>query len=83
MGDWLKDLKASGDANICVLLVGNKADLAGRKVAKEQANAYAEKHKFSYLETSCLDGSNVEAVFQSISNDILECLRTSLCDASG
>ena len=78
VGEWLKEIKASADANMCVLLVGNKADLCGdRKVPLLQARTYAEKHKFSYIETSCVDGSNVEAAFEVLTNDIMDALKAS------
>lgn len=43
------------------MLVGNKADLKHlRTVATEEAKGFAEKHSLLFIETSALDGTNVE-----------------------
>jgi hypothetical protein len=41
---WLKELRAHADANIVVMLIGNKCDKADqREVKTEEATAFAEK----------------------------------------
>jgi hypothetical protein len=43
--------------------IGNKADLKHlRAIQTETASAFAEKHGLFFIETSALDGSNVEQV---------------------
>ena len=49
------------------MLVGNKSDLRHlRAVPSEEARAFAEKNGLSFIETSALDSTNVEAAFQNI-----------------
>jgi len=53
------------------MLVGNKSDLKHlRAVPTEEAKAFASENGLSFIETSALDASNVEAAFQTILTDI-------------
>ncbi|CAN1236251.1 Ras-related protein RABA2a [Linum grandiflorum] len=68
---WLKELRDHADANIVVMLIGNKTDLKHlRGVATEDAQGYAEKEGLSFIETSALEALNVEKAFQTILSDI-------------
>ena len=68
---WLKELKDHADANIVVMLVGNKCDLRHlRAVPTEEATQFADKNNLSFLETSALDSTNVEEAFERIVRDI-------------
>ena len=50
-----------------VILVGNKIDLNRvRKVSEEQAKAFARAHEMTYIETSALQCTNVEASFEML-----------------
>ncbi len=49
------------------MLVGNKSDLRHlREVPTEEAKAFSETNKLSFIETSALDSTNVELAFQNI-----------------
>lgn len=64
---WLKELRDHADANIVIMLVGNKSDLKHlRAVSTEEAKAFATEQGLSFIETSALDASNVESAFQNI-----------------
>lgn len=64
---WLNELRENADRNIVIMLVGNKSDLRHlREVPTEEAKAFSEKHKLSFIETSALDSTNVELAFQNI-----------------
>lgn len=64
---WLRELRDHADQNIVIMLVGNKSDLRHlRAVPSEEAKAFAEKNGLSFIETSALDSTNVEAAFQNI-----------------
>ena len=83
---WLKELRDHADANIVIMLVGNKSDLKHlRAVPTASAEEFAgpssslsllfsfvdafdisEPNHLSFMETSALDASNVEAAFQQI-----------------
>lgn len=68
---WLKELRDHADANIVIMLVGNKCDLRHlRAVATEESKQYAEKNGLSFIETSALDSTNVETAFQNILTEI-------------
>ncbi|NWI84387.1 RB11A protein, partial [Pitta sordida] len=64
---WLKELQDHADANIVIMLVGNKSDLRHlRAVPTDEARSFAEKNGLSFLETSALDSTNVETAFHNI-----------------
>ncbi|KAJ1081126.1 hypothetical protein NDU88_001310 [Pleurodeles waltl] len=69
---WLKELYDHADANIVVMLVGNKTDLtdSAREVPSEEAKMYAENNGLLFIETSALDSTNVELAFETILTDI-------------
>jgi Ras-related protein Rab-11A len=49
------------------MLVGNKSDLKHlRAVPTEEAKNFSAENGLSFIETSALDGGNVEAAFQNI-----------------
>jgi len=63
---WLVELKENAPLAE-IMLVGNKTDLSNlREVSTEDAKAYAEKNKLSFIETSALDSSNVDQAFQEL-----------------
>eukprot|EP00657_Telonema_sp_P-1_P009490 TRINITY_DN3716_c0_g1_i2.p1 TRINITY_DN3716_c0_g1~~TRINITY_DN3716_c0_g1_i2.p1 ORF type:complete len:158 (-),score=27.09 TRINITY_DN3716_c0_g1_i2:257-730(-) len=68
---WLEELRNNADANIVVMLVGNKSDLRHlRDVTTEEARDFAEQHNLSFIETSALGGENVDKAFQNILTEI-------------
>ncbi|KAK9813849.1 hypothetical protein WJX73_001700 [Symbiochloris irregularis] len=68
---WLKELRDHADANIVIMLVGNKSDLRHlRSVHTEDAQAYCEKEHLSFIETSALESTNVESAFKRILTEI-------------
>ncbi|KAJ7946557.1 Ras-related protein like [Quillaja saponaria] len=68
---WLKELRDHADANIVIMLIGNKTDLKHlQAVATEDAQSYAEKEGLSFIETSALEATNVEKAFQTILSEI-------------
>ena len=68
---WLKELRDHADANIVIMLVGNKSDLRHvRAVATEEAIAFAHQHNLAFMETSALDSTHVNESFHHILTDI-------------
>ncbi|MED6122797.1 Ras- protein RABA1f [Stylosanthes scabra] len=68
---WLKELRDHTDANIVVMLVGNKADLRHlRAVSVEDATAFAEQESTFFMETSALESMNVENAFTEVLTQI-------------
>ena len=68
---WLSDLKVNGDENISVVLLGNKSDLeSDRKVTTQQGKEKAEFYKLAFMETSALNGDNIERAFNELITDV-------------
>merc|ERR1711988_54151 len=68
---WLSELKENATADITMMLVGNKTDLASaRMVSTEQGKQYAERNGITFMEASALTASNVEASFLKILAEI-------------
>ncbi|XP_057726064.1 ras-related protein RABA1f-like [Arachis stenosperma] len=68
---WLKELRDHTDANIIVMLVGNKADLRHlRAVSTEDATAFAERENIFFMETSALESMNVDNAFTQVLTQI-------------
>lgn len=68
---WLKELRDHTEANIAVMLVGNKADLRHlRAVSMDDAKAFAEQEKTFFMETSALESLNVENAFTEVLSQI-------------
>jgi len=68
---WLRELRDHADANIVIMLVGNKSDLRHlRAVPTDESKAFAEKNNLSFIETSALDSTNVETAFHNILTEI-------------
>ncbi|CAD6341282.1 unnamed protein product [Miscanthus lutarioriparius] len=71
---WVAELRAHADKSIVVMLVGNKADLAGaagqRTVAADEAAAFAEEQGLFFSEASALSGDNVERAFLTLLQEI-------------
>ncbi|KAI8906270.1 ras family-domain-containing protein [Gorgonomyces haynaldii] len=68
---WLKELRDHADSSIVIMLVGNKSDLKHlRAVPTEEAKEFANTNSLSFIETSAMDGANVETAFQNILTEI-------------
>mmetsp|Transcript_9921 Transcript_9921/g.17024 ORF Transcript_9921/g.17024 Transcript_9921/m.17024 type:complete len:216 (-) Transcript_9921:364-1011(-) len=79
---WLKELRDHADANIVIMLVGNKSDLRHlRTVKTEDASDFCEKETLSFIETSALEGANVESAFQQILTEIYQIVSKKAIDS--
>lgn len=68
---WLEELRAHADANIVIMLIGNKSDLVNlRQVDTELAKEFAQKEGLSFLETSAMESTNVETAFYTVLSEI-------------
>lgn len=81
---WLKEMRDHADANIVIMLVGNKSDLRHlRAVSTEEAMSFAEKHNLAFIETSALDSTGVETAFQRLLTEIYRLMSRQPMDAGG
>uniref|UniRef100_A0A914CTN6 Ras-related protein Rab-25 n=1 Tax=Acrobeloides nanus TaxID=290746 RepID=A0A914CTN6_9BILA len=68
---WLSELREYAGEDCIVMLVGNKSDLRHlRAVSAEEAKAFSENSRLSFIETSAKDSTNVETAFTRIIKEI-------------
>eukprot|EP01112_Ceratiomyxa_fruticulosa_P012704 TRINITY_DN3534_c0_g1_i1.p1 TRINITY_DN3534_c0_g1~~TRINITY_DN3534_c0_g1_i1.p1 ORF type:complete len:226 (+),score=41.79 TRINITY_DN3534_c0_g1_i1:226-903(+) len=68
---WLNELREMADPEILIMMVGNKCDLEHqREVPTNEAKAFAEGNKISFLETSALTAQNVNLAFETLLKQI-------------
>jgi Ras-related protein Rab-1A len=64
---WMSEIDAHASADVCRLLVGNKADLKDKRAVKtDEGAALARQCGIPFLETSAKDASNVETMFMTM-----------------
>ncbi|XP_065564878.1 ras-related protein Rab-21-like isoform X2 [Artemia franciscana] len=68
---WVSELQRNAEMHVCKCLVGNKCDLAARKVSKERAEEYARMIDAEYFEASAAQGKGMDKVFSRIAEDVL------------
>jgi len=68
--NWVKELQRRGDPNVVIALAGNKADIKGRAVEADEANAYAKEHGLIYMDTSAKSNLNVKEIFAAIARKL-------------
>ena len=71
---WLNELKTTGNPDVNIFLIGNKADLEeNRKISKNQGQQFAEINKVKlFFETSAKTGFNVQNIFVEASKFLYE-----------
>ena len=68
---WLDELKNNGDDDVSIMLVGNKNDLdSDRAISLEEGKKFAEFRKMAFIETSALNGDNIEKAFSELISDV-------------
>ena len=70
--NWVKDVRNINE-NAKFLLVGNKCDLEDkRQVSTDEAKKYAKDNEINFIEVSAKEGTNIEKMFNSIIQELLE-----------
>uniref|UniRef100_A0A7I4DPQ6 Uncharacterized protein n=1 Tax=Physcomitrium patens TaxID=3218 RepID=A0A7I4DPQ6_PHYPA len=68
---WLSEIDRYASENVNKLLVGNKSDLASKKVVDyATAKAFADEIGIPFLETSAKNATNVEQAFMTMAAEI-------------
>lgn len=68
---WLNDAQQLAGEHICMMVVGNKADLQGeREVTFLEASRVAQEAEVLFLETSAMTGEGVEDIFMRVARGI-------------
>ena len=70
---WFTEIEKNNFEVMPIILVGNKSDLKEqRAVSSEEAQEYSKRNKMMYIETSALDGSNIENCFLQLIDNITD-----------
>ena len=70
---WLAEIKLSSNNEINMILIGNKCDLEDkREVSIEEAQNKAKLLNMAFMETSALNGTNVEKAFNELVNNVYQ-----------
>ena len=70
---WLDLVRSHADADIEIMLVGNKSDLDHlRQVPTDEAKSFAKAKGIAFIETSAKDSNNVEWAFKNILTQIYQ-----------
>ena len=70
--NWIKQIEANAQTNVCKVLVGNKCDKPDRVVTEEDGKKLADDFKMSFFETSAKTNQNVNEVFNFLTSEILK-----------
>ena len=70
--NWIKQIEANAQTNVCKVLVGNKCDKPDRVVTEEEGKKLAEDFSMSFFETSAKTNQNVNEVFNFLTQEILK-----------
>jgi GTPase SAR1 family protein len=63
----VQELRDNAENEMVIMLLGNKLDLKHlRQVSTDIGASYAQRHNLAFLETSALDGENVDLAFQKV-----------------
>ncbi|CAB1118577.1 unnamed protein product [Ectocarpus sp. CCAP 1310/34] len=82
---WMKDIVEQGKRGSDVVICGNKCDLQGREVAREEGEQLAAELGVPYMETSAKENLNVEETFGNLASRVKTRLEASQAatDAAG
>lgn len=70
--EWLKEIRNYTPENTPIIFVGNKLDLADKRVIDTSAaKAFAEKNNLRYFETSAKDGTGVNEAFMCLAEGVV------------
>eukprot|EP01117_Protostelium_nocturnum_P020583 TRINITY_DN9337_c0_g1_i1.p1 TRINITY_DN9337_c0_g1~~TRINITY_DN9337_c0_g1_i1.p1 ORF type:complete len:204 (-),score=49.74 TRINITY_DN9337_c0_g1_i1:65-676(-) len=73
LAEWLEDCRKYSNANIVIMLIGNKCDLEEkRQVSKEEGEKFAKDNGIFFIEASAKTDNNVDEAFISTAKEILE-----------
>ena len=70
--NWIKQIEANAQTNVCKVLVGNKCDKPDRVVTEEEGKKLADDFNMSFFETSAKTNQNVNEVFNFLTQEILK-----------
>jgi len=77
LAEWLAEIEEYANRKVLKIVVGNKIDKEEeREVPERVGKAFATSNGFDYfLETSALDATNVETLFQEVATRLTEAMK--------
>ena len=70
---WLEEARQFANSNICITLVGNKADLSAKRIIqRHEAQAFADENGLDYVEVSAKTAERVDEAFLRTAETIWE-----------
>lgn len=76
LGRWLDEARQFASPNICITLVGNKADVTSkRQIDRAEAQAFADENGLSYVEASAKNADGVDEAFMSTCEKVWDNMR--------
>ncbi|KAL6650878.1 hypothetical protein ACP70R_009803 [Stipagrostis hirtigluma subsp. patula] len=83
LASWLEDLRQHANANMTVILVGNKCDLAHKRaVSYEEGEQFAREHGLIFIEASAKTAQHVEEAFVKTARAIYKKIQDGVIDVS-
>ncbi|OMO89565.1 Small GTPase superfamily [Corchorus capsularis] len=83
LASWLEDARQHANANMTVMLIGNKCDLSHRRaVSTEEGEQFAKEHGLIFMEASAKTAQNVEEAFISTASKIYKKIQDGVIDVS-
>ncbi|KAG1680220.1 Ras-related protein Rab-8A [Nymphon striatum] len=68
--NWIRNIEEHASADVEKMILGNKCDVAERKVSKDRGEQLAIEYGIKFMETSAKASINVEEAFISLARDI-------------
>jgi len=72
LSTWLHEARQHAKPDMVIMLIGNKCDVPGREVSYEDGEKFAKDNGLMFIETSALNGSNVEESFSRTAKKIYD-----------
>ncbi|PWA51579.1 GTP-binding protein yptV4 [Artemisia annua] len=83
LASWLEDARQHANANMTIMLIGNKCDLAHRRaVSTEEGEQFAKEHGLIFMEASAKTAQNVEEAFINTAGTIYKKIQEGVFDVS-
>ncbi|XP_051130202.1 ras-related protein RABB1c-like [Andrographis paniculata] len=78
---WLEDARRDASPYMTIMLVGNKSDLADRRVVSvEEAEQFAKEHGLIYIEASAKTAHNIDKAFVKTTSTIYKKIQDGIFD---
>ena len=69
--NWITQIENYLEYGVCIILVGNKSDKLDEIITEKEGKTLADEFNMSFFESSAKNTDNVDEVFNSITNEIL------------